>query len=31
VREALENVGVRFIEHYIVTPDRCIPILKKPR
>ena len=31
VRESLENVGVRFIEHYIVTPDRCIPILRKPR
>lgn len=31
VRESLETVGVRFIEHYIVTPDRCIPILKKPR
>lgn len=31
VRVALENVGVRFIEHYIVTPDRCVPILKRPR
>ncbi len=27
IREALESIGVRFVEHYIVTPDRCIPIL----
>ena len=31
VREALENVGVRFVEHYIVTPDRCIPILRRQK
>ena len=29
IREALENVGVRFVEHYIVTPDRCVPILRR--
>ena len=31
VRESLENVGVRFIDHYIVTPNRCIPILRNPK
>ncbi len=29
IRDALDGVGVRFIEHYIVTPDRCIPILHR--
>lgn len=29
ISEALGNVGVRFIEHYIVTPDRCMPILHR--
>ena len=29
IGDALEGVGVRFIEHYIVTPDRCIPILHR--
>ncbi len=29
IREALENVGVRFVEHYIVTPNGCIPILHR--
>ena len=29
IADALEGVGVRCIEHYIVTPDRCIPLLHR--
>lgn len=31
IADALEAVGVRLIDHYIVTPDRCVPILRKEK
>ena len=27
VKDCLQNIGVTLLDHMIVTPERCIPIL----